>query len=325
VEKGYTILDERGNWWAPSIEVAQRRGYSTSRITRGYEVPQKGSVGLGFIRPHAIPAVLERNHLDWWEMADRLAMVQDFRQIELYDDKSAQFWAFGHRMPKTWRFESKEEAFALARTFPLEGMWIVSKADVGASSKNVRILRSRKELIEHLRLIFGKGIEVDHCAGGGGARHSKGVQRGYALLQEYIPHDITWRVNAIGRGRAGFKRYNAPGTFVAQTGNVEPVMNLDDSVTQAVMRFADDVFDELHTNWCALDILHDAITGGIYLLETSVGWPWPSPGTCMEGIFFGAIERPRKWAEMWDLMFDEYEAGIWTVEPIERSIISDSP
>lgn len=325
MEKGYTILDERGNWWAPSIEVAQRRGYSTSRITRGYEVSQKGSVGLGFIRPHAVPAVLERNHLDWWEMADRLAMVQDFRQIELYDDKSAQFWAFGHRMPKTWRFDNAERALAFARAFPIEGTWIVSKADVGASSKNVRILRTRKELIDHVRLAFGKGISVDYCAGGHEGYKAHGTQKGYVLLQEYIPHDITWRVNAIGRGRAIFKRYNHPGGFVAQTGNVEPAMHLDDAVTQAVLEFANVIFEDLQTQWCALDILHDANTGRLYLLETSVGWPWPSPGTCMEAPFFGNIPEPRNWAGMWDLMFDEYEAGAWTVEHIERSTISASP
>jgi hypothetical protein len=327
VIKGFTILDERGNWHGPAIETAQRRGYSTSRIKRGREATEKGSVGLGFLRPHAIPAILERNHLDWWEMADRLIMVQDFRQIELYDDKSAQFWAYENFMPPTRRFGSKETAFEFARNFPLEGKWIVSKADVGASSKNVRILRSRRELVDHLRLLFGKGVEVDHCAGGGEGRHSKGVQRGYALLQEYIPHAITWRVNAIGRGRALFKRYNAPGTFVAQTGNVEPVTvqeMLDSAIAQDILAFANGVFSELNTNWCALDILREDETGRIYLLETSVGWPWPSPGTCMEGPFFGPIERPRKWAEMWDLMLDEYEAGTWTAEPIERYTTSGS-
>jgi hypothetical protein len=321
--KGYTILDERGNWHAPSIETAQRRGYSTSRITRGYEVSQKGSSGLGFIRPHAIPAVLQRNHLDWWEMADRLTMVQDFRQVELYDDKSAQFWEYGDLMPPTWRFSAVEAALDFVREVYADGQWIVSKADEGASSKNVRILRSRKELLDHIRVAFGRGIEVDHCAGGGG-QHSRGRQKGYVLLQDYVPHSITWRVNAIGRGRAIFRRYNAPGTFVAQTGNVEPAMNLDDEVTQSVLAFADAAFERMRTKWCALDILHNAETKKVYLLETSVGWPWPSPGTCMEGPFFGDIQQPRKWAEMWDLMFDEYEAGTWTAEPTALSITSDS-
>ena len=322
VFKGFTILDERGNWFGPSIEVAKRRGYSTSRIKRGYEAKQKGSSGLGFIRPHAIPAILDRNHLDYLEMAEVLTMVQDFAQVEVYDDKSAQFWRWAKWMPKTWRYDKVENALEFARHFPVEGTWIVSKADVGASSKNVRILRTRKDLIEHVRAAFGKGIEVDHCAGGGpDGRQSKGRQKGYVLLQEYIPHSITWRVNAIGRGRAGFMRYNAPGTHVAQTGNVEPVKDLDGEAAQAVFAFAESVFAELGTKWCALDIL--VAPSGPRLLETSVGWPWPSPGDCMSAPFFGNISQPRSWAEMWDLMFDEYEAGVWTEERTARFITSD--
>lgn len=320
--KGYTILDERGNWHAPSIEVAKRRGYSTSRITRGYEAKQKGSAGLGFLRPHAVPAILERNHLDWLEMADVLTMVQDFPQIEVYDDKSAQFWRWAKWMPKTWRFDNRDNALLFAQEFPRTGELIVSKADVGASSRNVRIIATRDELVNHVRQAFGKGIEVDHCAGGG--RHgyaAKSRQRGYVLLQEHIPHDVTWRVNAIGRGRAIFKRYNGP-AGTAQTGNVEPAMDLDGAVTQAVLEFANRIFDELKTKWCALDILHDVNTGSLYLLETSVGWPWPSPGKCNDAPFFGNISQPRRWIEMWDLMFDEYEAGTWTAERTEPSTTS---
>lgn len=313
VFKGYTILDERENWYRPSIEVAKKRGYSTSRIFRGYEAKQKGSSGLGFIRPHAVPAVLERNHLDYLEMADVLTMVQDFSQIEVYDDKSAQFWRWGKWMPQTWRFDKVDKAMDFARAFPVEGHRIVSKADVGASSQNVRILHTRKDLLDHIRQIFSRGVAVDYCAGGGRTKRTTGVQRGYVLLQEFIPNDMTWRVNAIGRGRAIFKRYNGK-DGKAQTGNVEPAMDLDSAVTQAVLAFANTIFTELDTKWCALDILHDVDTGRLYLLETSVGWPWPSPGTCMEGPFFGNIARPRRWAEMWDLMFDEYEAGVWTAE-----------
>jgi hypothetical protein len=317
----YTILDERGNWHEPSMAAAAARGYDVKRISRGHEA--RGRTGLGFIRPHAIPEILQQNHLDWWEMAEHLTMVQDFRQIEVYDDKSAQFWLWSQHMPQTWRFDKLEAALAFARAFPIEGRWIVSKADEGASSKNVRILRTRKELLDHIRLAFGKGIEVDHCAGGGpNGRHSRGKQKNYVLLQTFIPHDITWRVNAIGRGRAIFKRYNAPGTHLAQTGNVEPAMDLDSAVTQAVLAFANTVFTELNTHWCALDILHDVNSGSIYLLETSVGWPWPSPGTCMEAPFFGNISRPRRWSEMWDLMLDEYEAGTWTAAPTAPSITS---
>jgi hypothetical protein len=301
----FTILDERGNWHGPAIETAVRRGYDAKRITRGGQA--RGRSGLGFIRPHAIPAILDRNHLDWVQMAEHLTMVQDYAQVEVYDDKSAQFFRWAKWMPQTWRFEKLDNALQFARHFPIEGRWIVSKADVGASSKNVRILRTRRELIEHCRQIFGRGIEVDHCAGGRAGEQAKSRQRGYVLLQEYVQHDITWRVNIIGRGRAIFKRYNAPGTHVAQTGNVDGVTALDETTT-SLLDFADEVFEAIGTRWCALDILRYG--GSWKLLETSLGWPWPSPGNCMEAQFFGPTTR--KWAELWDLMFDEYEAGTWT-------------
>jgi len=211
-------------------------------------------------------------------------------------------------MPRTWRFDNLENALGFARTWPVND-WIVSKADVGASSKNVRILKSRKDLIDHIRLAFGRGIEVDHCAGGRGNEQAKSKQRNYVLLQQHIPHDHTWRVNAIGRGRAMFKRFNgADGK--AQTGNVEPVKDYDGAAVQAVLALANEIFAAIGTKWCALDILHDVNTGALYLLETSLGWPWPSPGDCDNAPFVG-VEAFYRWRDMWELMLDEYEAGVW--------------
>lgn len=308
--KEFTILDARGNWHAPAMEAARVRGYDVRRVTSG--VQARDRVGLGFMRPHAAPEILERNQFDFVLMLDYLTMVQDLAQIELYDDKVAQYWRYMHFMPQTWYFENRDAALAFAREWP-EGEWIVSKAAVGASSKNVRVIKTRRDLIEHVKLCFGKGIEVDHCAGGGKEGvTAKSKQRGYLLLQAFIPHDKTWRVNAIGRGRAGFKRYNHPGGHTAQTGNVEPVMSLDGEVEQMVFAFAEKVFAELDTRWCALDILMGP--SGPRLLETSVGWPWPSPGDCMSAPFFGNIAQARSWHEMWHLMLDEYEDGVWTAE-----------
>jgi hypothetical protein len=315
--KQYTILDERGNWHAPSIEAARSRGYDAKRITRAQEV--EGRTGLGFIRPHAIPQILERNQADYVQMAQHLTMVQDLSQVELYDDKSGQFWRWGTYMPPTWRFESKVSALAFLHSAeaPLQ---LVSKADVGASSKNVRVLLTRADQIAHVRQVFDRGIRVDHCAGGGReGRQAFSFQRGYVLLQEYVPHEVTWRVNAVGRGRAVFKRYNHPGGLTAQTGNVEALVAIENELENRVLDFADVLFTgPLSTHWCALDILHDARKDVLYLIETSLGWPWPSPNNCMEGVFFGAINTPRRWAEMWELMLDEYEAGTWTDESIGR-------
>lgn len=301
MDKRLTVLDERNVWWQPMLAAAYLRGYATARITRGSLAI---GPGLGFIRPHAVPDILEQNHADYEFMAGNLTMVQDRAQVEVYEDKSAQFWRWGKWMPPTWRFEQRDQALEFIRNY---GAPLVSKADVGASSYNVRVLHTQAEQLQHVQQLFGRGVPVNHCAGGPGGRNHTSVQRGYALLQEYIPHAITYRVNRVGRCHAVFERFNAPGTLTAQTGNVDGITELDDRRT-SLLQFANEVFDAIGTKWCALDVL-DTVAGW-RMIETSLAWPWPSPGNCMEAKFFGPTER--RWAGMWDLMLDEYEAGVWS-------------
>lgn len=304
MNKCLTVLDERHVWWQPMMEVAARRGYDCRRIARGREAVDR--TGLGFIRPHAVPEILEQNLTDYTEMAETLAMVQDLAQVEVYEDKSAQFWRWGKWMPPTWRFERRDEALLFLESAPDT---LVSKADVGASSYNVRVLQGRGAQVQHVRECFGRGVPVNHCAGGPGGRNVTSMQRGYVLLQQFIPHEITWRVNRIGHlNYAIFKRYNKPGTLTAQTGNVEGVTELDEEI-ESLLVFACAVLEDVKSKWVALDILRDG--GEWRLLETSLAWPWPSPGNCMEARFFGPTEY--RWAQMWDLMLDEYEAGTWNL------------
>lgn len=282
------ILDERAAWWKAIIESAARHGLKGKRIFRGEQCGE----GLGFIRCHADPKALKLNHHDYEVMASRCDVFQDRDQVLLYEDKSGQFAKWGDWMPDTWRFTDLEPALALISDvdFPL-----VSKADVGASSKNVRILKDRAEAIEHVSQLFDRGIRVDHCAGG-----ARSIQKGYALLQRFIPHDVTWRVNAIGNARAIFKRYCYPDRPVAQTGNVEPVMKLDDE-TESLLEYADRFFAHAGTRWCAVDVLKDG--DGWKLLETSCAFPWPSPGECNQGTIFRTRYR---WLELFDAMFSEW-------------------
>lgn len=290
----FWILDERNVWHAAAIAAAQRAGCQGKRIARGQEAGE----GVGFIRPHAKPDVLKRNHRDYDRMAERCLMVQDEAQVKLYENKSGQFARWGDWMPDTWRFTSKDEALAFIETadYPL-----VSKADEGASSVNVRILRSAKEARSHIERLFQRGIEVKHCAGG-----ARSVQRGYALLQRFIPHEVTWRVNAIGNGRAVFKRFNYPDIPVAQTGNVKPVMAMTEEI-ESLLAYADSFFQHAQTKWCALDVLKDGDSWRI--LETSLAWPWPSPGECNEAPIF---RTSLKWSAMFDAMFDELASGAWS-------------
>lgn len=290
----FFILDERHVWHQAAITAAKNRGIEAKRIFKGEEV---NSEGIGFIRPHADPVALQRNQRDYDLMAYRLNMIQDEAQVRVYENKSRQFERWGKWMPQTWRFTDVVESIAFLQmaSYPL-----VSKADVGASSVNVRILGNELVASQHVRQLFSDGVWVDHCGG-----RAKSLQRGYVLLQRFIPHTVTWRVNAVGNARAVFKRYCYKDKPVAQTGNVDPVMEMTPEI-ESLLEYSNRFFEQAGTKWCAIDVLREG--DAWRLLETSLAWPWPSPGECNQGPFFGS---KRRWIEMFDVMFDEYENGAW--------------
>ena len=143
----------------------------------------------------------------------------------------------------------------------------------------------------------GDGIPVDLGA------HKSKMQKGYLLLQRFIPHKVTYRVNAIGNARAIFFRYCYPDRPAAQTGNVEPCDVLNDEM-DSLLEWSDRFFTSAKTKWCALDVLKDGDKW--VLLETSLAWPWPSPGRCNEGPIFRSGHR---WIGMFDVLMDEIKAG----------------
>lgn len=259
------------------------------------------SEGVGFIRPHADWRKLPANRDDYARMVDAgLTMIQDQAQVDVYEDKSEQYRRWAHWMPDTWRFTDLAQALIFLEDADLP---LVSKADVGASSVNVRILEHRDEARKHVSDLFGSGVLVHH-----GANCPQTKQKGYALLQRFIPHTTTYRVNALGDARAVFFRYCYPDRPVAQTGNVEPAFKMTAEL-ESLLDYSDRVFADIGSKWCALDVLKDG--DGWRLLETSLCWPWPSPGRCNEGTIFRS-HKGRKWIDMFDVMFDEVERGAWS-------------
>ena len=302
--KNFFILDEREVWHAAAIAAAQRHGWRGKCIfINDIDTAAMQPGDVGFIRPHADWRRLPANRRDDAIMRQHLLMIQDRAQVEVYENKSEQFRRWGGWMPVTERFENEDSAqrYAACAQYPL-----VSKADVGASSVNVRILSTPAEARAHIAQIFGGGVKQQH-----GASCPDTLQQGYVLLQEFIPHTITYRVNAIGDARAVFFRYCYPNKPVAQTGNVEPAFQMSAEL-ESLLAYADKVFADIGSKWCALDILKDERTPEQpwRLLETSLAWPWPSPGRCNEGAIFRS--GGKKWIEMFDVMFDQLEAGAWS-------------
>lgn len=297
--KEFAILDEREIWHIPACSAAIEFGYDAKRIFTGTQMPM-GAVG--FIRTHADPQTLRRNKEDYIVMDSRGDVIQDAAQVEVYENKTEQFRRWGTWMPDTWVFTDRERALAAVHDLPYP---IVSKANEGASSVNVRIINSAAHLAQHIYDVFEGRVFVHACSGVQG--RTRFPQRGYVFLQRFIPHTVTWRVNAIGNARAIFKRFCYKNKPVAQTGNVVPVLALDD-FTHRLLEYSNGVFANLNTKWCAIDILHDTAEDRFKLLETSLAWPWPSPGDCMRAPLFGSS---RVWGQMWHCMFDQIEEDVW--------------
>jgi len=281
----FYVYDPRIKWFEPAVTAARARGYNAGELS--------DKPGYCVFLPHANPDQLKVDQA--FARTLKHVMITDLTQIEVYDNKRKQTALWSKWMPETWVFTNKEEALSQNFDFPL-----ISKADVGASSYNVRLIENQNQLEEHVKIIFSKGLEVNHCDSMG----TKSLQKGYVILQRFIPHNVTYRVNLIGNARAVFFRYNFPDRPMAQTGNVRPAKVYDDLAD--LLDFTDQVNEDVQTKWCAFDILKDGDSWR--LLETSLRWPWPSPGDCDNGIFFNS---GRKWIDMWEVLMDEVEAGVF--------------
>lgn len=122
--------------------------------------------------------------------------------------------------PATYVFYHQMEAleFLSRQSFPL-----VAKTNIGASGSGVKILKSSNEAVEYTTHTFlGKGASQrtgPNLERGGLLKRGffyvlnpskiknklaiyqsrkSGIQKGFVILQEYIPHDFEWRVVRIG-------------------------------------------------------------------------------------------------------------------------------
>ena len=74
---------------------------------------------------------------------------------------------------------------------------------------------------------------------------------------------------------------------------MEPAFELTPEL-ESLLEYSDRFFAVAGTKWCALDILKDGDEWK--LLETSLAWPWPSPGRCNDGTIFRS--GGKKWIQI---------------------------
>jgi len=280
-------------WHDALLLEAEARGFNVKRVHHARHITEPGYF---FARlPMRQPELTaQRDKVRGIMSLREVRSIQDEQQITVYENKLAQTALFSKWMPTTHALMTTDDALGALdmMTFPF-----ISKSAVGASSQNVRLIETREQAFEEVRLAFKtRGIPT-----------SRGFkpQRGYLIWQRFIPHEVTYRVNIIGRQFAIFKRFCYGNRPMAQTGNVEPVMELTPQYV-SLIQFAEHIAKVIGTKWCAFDILESP--DGWKLLETSIGWPWPSPGDCNKGAFFFSTH---KWAGMFKVLLDEIEEGVW--------------
>lgn len=153
-----------------------------------------------------------------------------FKEVFIYENKRmlANFLKAAQiPMPETHIFYDKSEALAFSKStiFP-----IVGKTGIGASGTGVKIMRTKKELERYIHTAFGKGIRrrlgpnknTGNISSWSKKAYAnprffwrkikkyleiyKDAQKGFVILQEYVPHDFEWRIVKIGESWFGHQK-----------------------------------------------------------------------------------------------------------------------
>lgn len=157
-------------------------------------------------------------------------LYPNYDEISLHENKKyLSYWLNANKLPHAWTkvFYSYGDALSFIKSCDLP---IVGKFNIGASGKGVIVFYDRKVLINYANQAFKSGIRQEW-----GPNLQMGsyktriiniiknpslikkklriyhktyseVQKGFLILQEYIPHDFEWRVVRIGDSYFGHQK-----------------------------------------------------------------------------------------------------------------------
>jgi hypothetical protein len=164
-------------------------------------------------------------------------------EILIYENKKyLSYWLAANQIPhpKTWVFYNRQDADDFVNNAPLP---LVGKANIGASGRGVRILKTRGDAVGYIRRTFsGKGPSrsigpnlkkkgllkralkklmnpaVFRAKLNQYQHQRSDVQKDFVVLQEYVPHEFEWRAVRIGESFFAHKKMKtgdkASGTLV---------------------------------------------------------------------------------------------------------------
>lgn len=275
------------------FQAAKKRGHNATLFHTASEVLAPGYVFMRLCQkqPRLDEDRRQYELLQSWKF--HLTFIQDRGQIVTYENKLAQTAMWESFMPPTRVFHTVRQAreYAATAAYPL-----VSKSSAGSASHNVRILANPEIALREIDVVFGPGLKA-----------SLEHQRGYWLVQECIPHSVTYRVTAVGTKRHIYQRFNYPDRQVAAPSAIVRTKPLPmGELAESILEFSNKFFAAADTQWCAIDVLQNP-AGGWFLLETALGW---ARGNDESGNakFYGT---EHSLLTQHELLLDEMAAGVF--------------
>ncbi|MDQ7793858.1 MAG: hypothetical protein RDU89_05520 [bacterium] len=256
----YAYRDASG-WGTKVAQAGERAGLPVHLFDDADAVPDR-PVPV-FVHMNHRPGLRERDKRLMRRLARKqVLLIPTGLEGELYDDKVRQYALLHRYMPPSLHLVTRRQSktAVTAMQYPF-----VSKAATGASSRNVRLVRTPAEAECEISLAFGPGIPL----------HWDQRQRGYLFWQRFCPgnaHD--WRVIIIARRYACIlKRFNREEVpFASGSGRDEPAYPIPGGLTERLLDRALEIVEAHAFSLCAMDFVLDGEE--IKLLETSVGWPY---------------------------------------------------
>jgi glutathione synthase/RimK-type ligase-like ATP-grasp enzyme len=229
-----------------------------------------------------------------------LVCVPNYRSARLYDDKLEQAAELARWMPHTEVFYSPGAARRYLETDPR--FPIISKTKEGASSHNVRLLRTLDDANTEIKGAFSDiGI---------GAKYGQ-KQHGYLLWQKFCEGnsgDI--RIIAVGDYRLILRRQNRRDRPMASgSGWNTPIKFMDDTLAAPLAK-ANEFFAAENFKWCGIDLVYDHDDKNWMVLETTVTWTLAGYADCAflnaEGEQSGMFGR-----DIWQVLIKQLERGVF--------------
>lgn len=264
-----------------------------------------------------------------------LKVFPDFNDVWHKDDKVAETYlleAIGAPIPKSWVFYNMESIEAALSNEELS-FPIVAKLRCGSGSNNVKLIKSKSQLISYAKTMFARGLNAAPSIMFKTTSHIKSShswddvknkikripeflhtrterrkfpkESGYVYLQSFVPNDnYDLKVIVVGDKLTGFSRPTRSNDFRASGGG--SLVFQKDLITKDIIDSAFSAADALGSQCMGFDYVVDKRNGKGYIVEMCCGFSHTA----------GML--PNGW---WDRYGDWHEGALNAPEEIIKNIM----